>query len=240
MPFLSASQYTSQSRSTVCGTTGPVGPIGPTGPAGVSTNTGATGYTGNTGPVGPTGPVTPTVPLAKNLVTELFIEYNHIDGNDVEQGTADVMINAGPFSTAGIINFDDYTDGEDIYATYIEEHNLPGFNTAPTYVIIRKTGLWEIELLNTFNLPVGTEAGLIMQNTNQGITQLGRFPRDYNGTVYGNYRGGRILAFLEDGDTITFRLLTVDFSTSSQFITRLGEDANSANLKANFYYLGGS
>jgi len=239
MPFLSASQYTSQSRSTVCGTTGPVGPIGPTGPAGVSTNTGATGYTGNTGPVGPTGPVRPTVPLAKNLVTELFIEYNHIDGNGVEQGTADVNIVAGPFSNCGPINFDDYTDGEDIYATYIEEHNLPGFNTAPTYVIIRKTGLWEIELLNTFNLPVGTEVGLILESSDRGTTQLGTFPRDYYGT-YGFYRGGRILVFLEDGNKITFRLLTTDFTTGEKIITRLPEGLNAFQLTANFYYLGGT
>jgi hypothetical protein len=233
MPFLSASQYTAQSRSTVCGTTGPVGPIGPTGPAGVSTNTGATGYTGNTGPVGPTGPVTPTVPLAKNLASSLFIV-----GVAPGQGTADVTISAGAFSNAGWINFDDYTDNEDIYATYIQEVNIPGTSLAASYVVIEKTGLWEIELLNTFNLPVGTEAGLLIAN--RGV-QLGRFPRDYNGSlIQGNTRGGRILAFLEFGDTISFPLINLDFSSSAQTITRLSVPEDALQLTANFYYLGGT
>lgn len=62
MPFLSASQYTAQSRVLSCGSTGSAGPVGPTGtggPPGVTGytgHTGITGYTGNTGPTGIQGP----------------------------------------------------------------------------------------------------------------------------------------------------------------------------------------
>ena len=70
MPFLSASEYTAQARSIVCGATGPTGPTGPTGmtgatgekgdpgipgSAGAPGSTGATGATGATGPTGMTG-----------------------------------------------------------------------------------------------------------------------------------------------------------------------------------------
>jgi hypothetical protein len=52
MPFLSASQYTAQSRVLSCGSTGSVGPAGPTGTLGPTGVTGFTGFTGNTGPTG--------------------------------------------------------------------------------------------------------------------------------------------------------------------------------------------
>ena len=59
MPFLSASQYTAQSRQVACSATGAVGPVGPTGssgPTGSAGNlTGPTGLAGATGSVGPTG-----------------------------------------------------------------------------------------------------------------------------------------------------------------------------------------
>lgn len=45
MPFLSASEFTAQSRNLVCGLTGPTGPSGG----------GGAGSTGTTGPTGPTG-----------------------------------------------------------------------------------------------------------------------------------------------------------------------------------------
>jgi Collagen triple helix repeat (20 copies) len=54
MPFLSASEYTSQSRVLSCGSTGTQGPAGPTGISG------STGFTGSTGIVGPTGIIGPT------------------------------------------------------------------------------------------------------------------------------------------------------------------------------------
>ena len=67
MPFLSASEYLSQSRTRVCGETGAPGPTGPagtgdTGPAGDTGDTGHTGYTGpavtgDTGHTGDTGPI---------------------------------------------------------------------------------------------------------------------------------------------------------------------------------------
>lgn len=78
MPFLSASEYTAQSRQTVCGATGkkgdtgntgPIGetgplgltgPLGPTGLTGNSGPTGSIGHTGNTGMTGFTGPLGPT------------------------------------------------------------------------------------------------------------------------------------------------------------------------------------
>jgi len=228
MPFLSASQYTAQSRTTVCGTTGATGAIGPTGPAGQASNTGATGYTGSTGPIGPIGPTAPSVPLSKNLASSLFI---------TNPGTAPLTISAGPFSNAGWISFDDYTDNADIYATYIVENNIPGSGSAATYVTVEKAGLWEIELLNTFNLPVGTEASLIIANR---AVQLGRFPRDYNSSIptASNTRGGRIISFLEVGDTISFPLINLDFSTSTQSITR--QTTSAAQLTANFYFLGGT
>jgi hypothetical protein len=66
MPFFSASEWTSQARSIVCGSTGPTGPVGPpggpTGPTGSST-TGSTGPTGLAGATGPTGLAGATGPL---------------------------------------------------------------------------------------------------------------------------------------------------------------------------------
>ena len=52
MPFLSASEYLSQSRTRVCGDTGTQGPTGPagTGDTGPAGDTGDTGHTGDTGP----------------------------------------------------------------------------------------------------------------------------------------------------------------------------------------------
>jgi len=63
-PFLSASQYTAISRSTICGATGPVGPTGPN-----------SGYTGNTGPTGATGPQGP------NGITTGAMLYFGLTGN---------------------------------------------------------------------------------------------------------------------------------------------------------------
>lgn len=65
MPFLSASEHLAQTRSIVCGTTGPSGPTGAsgaTGPSGASGPSGPTGSTGSTGPTGPTGATGPTGP----------------------------------------------------------------------------------------------------------------------------------------------------------------------------------
>ncbi len=59
MSFLSASQYTAQARSIVCGATGPVGPVGPQGFTGTTGSTGAQGPTGNDGPQGNTGDTGP-------------------------------------------------------------------------------------------------------------------------------------------------------------------------------------
>lgn len=59
MPFLSASEYTSQARQIICGQTGATGMSGPTGATGAggpTGYTGYTGYTGQTGAMGPTGP----------------------------------------------------------------------------------------------------------------------------------------------------------------------------------------
>jgi hypothetical protein len=50
-PTFTASEYTAQARSIVCGVTGPTGP-----------NNGVTGSTGSTGPTGPTGPIGPSGP----------------------------------------------------------------------------------------------------------------------------------------------------------------------------------
>ena len=61
MPFLSASEYTAQSRQIVCGATGKkgdtgeTGPMGMTGPLGLTGPLGPTGLTGNSGPTGPIG-----------------------------------------------------------------------------------------------------------------------------------------------------------------------------------------
>ena len=56
MPFLSASQWTAQKTTLICGSTGAQGPPGITGPQGPpGGSTGNTGNTGSTGPRGPTG-----------------------------------------------------------------------------------------------------------------------------------------------------------------------------------------
>ena len=78
MPFLSASEYTAQSRQIVCGATGKkgdtgltgpmgetgplgmTGPLGPTGLTGITGMTGTIGHTGITGMTGFTGPLGPT------------------------------------------------------------------------------------------------------------------------------------------------------------------------------------
>ena len=75
MPFLSASQYTAQSKVLSCGSTGSQGPAGPTGtlgptgvtgftgnsgPTGLKGDTGSTGSTGNTGPAGISGQSPPS------------------------------------------------------------------------------------------------------------------------------------------------------------------------------------
>lgn len=60
MPFLSASEYTAQSRVLSCGNTGSVGPAGPTGTIGPTGSGGATGTTGPTGLKGDTGPIGPS------------------------------------------------------------------------------------------------------------------------------------------------------------------------------------
>lgn len=56
MVFLSASQYTAQSRQVACSSTGPVGPTGATGFQGATGPTGPTGFQGATGNTGATGP----------------------------------------------------------------------------------------------------------------------------------------------------------------------------------------
>jgi hypothetical protein len=61
MPFLSSSEYLAQTRSIVCGTSGPTGPSGPIGPTGPTAETGATGPTGPIGLTGVTGATGPTV-----------------------------------------------------------------------------------------------------------------------------------------------------------------------------------
>jgi hypothetical protein len=60
MPFLSSSEYLAQTRSIVCGTSGPTGPSGPIGPTGPTAETGATGPTGPIGLTGVTGATGPT------------------------------------------------------------------------------------------------------------------------------------------------------------------------------------
>ena len=55
MPFFSASEYTSQARSIVCGYTGSTGYTGDTGSTGYTGATGSTGYTGASGSTGYTG-----------------------------------------------------------------------------------------------------------------------------------------------------------------------------------------
>jgi hypothetical protein len=56
MSFLSASAWTAQARTLVCGTTGAAGPPGPIGPGGTQGPTGNEGPTGNQGPTGNDGP----------------------------------------------------------------------------------------------------------------------------------------------------------------------------------------
>lgn len=57
MVFLSSSEWLSQNRGIICGTTGPTGPAGPGAPTGA---TGPSGATGATGPIGATGAISPT------------------------------------------------------------------------------------------------------------------------------------------------------------------------------------
>jgi microcystin-dependent protein len=60
--MLSASEWLSRERSTVCGVTGPTGPGGASGPSGPTGPSGASGPTGPTGPMGASGPSGPTGP----------------------------------------------------------------------------------------------------------------------------------------------------------------------------------
>lgn len=76
MPFLSASEYTSQSRVVSCGSTGSRGPAGPTGSTGI---TGSTGFTGNTGSTGPTGPKGDTGSAGQNQPQNRYVVIWYTD-----------------------------------------------------------------------------------------------------------------------------------------------------------------
>lgn len=231
MPFLSASQYTAQSRSTVCGTTGTTGPTGPSGPAGTAAATGSTGPTGNQGPTGYTGPGGSVVPLAKNLATSLLIENTQ-------------TVNPNVWSQASWINFDDFTDNSDIYSSYIDEYNIPPTGGS-SYVVVKKTGLWQIELLNTYRIPSGFTVHVISPTYIQPSSfplsynplDLGSFLSDSsNGVSHSNIRGSSIITYLTAGSTISFPLVGPTGAVQTIQATFGQTDIN---LIANFYYLGG-
>jgi len=102
MPFLSASQYTAQSRVLSCGSTGSVGPAGPTGltgptgvtgytgftgstgPTGLKGDTGSTGSTGNTGPTGSSGVPIGTIGLCPGIIG-IPTGYHYCNGNAISR-----------------------------------------------------------------------------------------------------------------------------------------------------------
>jgi hypothetical protein len=88
MPFLSASEYTAQSRTIVCGLTGPTGPnngvpgaTGSTGPQGPSGSPGSQGNTGSTGSTGSTGATGPQGPAGTNGISTGAILYFNLADN---------------------------------------------------------------------------------------------------------------------------------------------------------------
>lgn len=85
MVFLSASQYTAQTRQVACSSTGSTGPAGPTGPTGTPSNvTGPTGVQGPTGLQGPTGDpgVSPSVEDLRPRYAILWY-YANFNGNKI-------------------------------------------------------------------------------------------------------------------------------------------------------------
>lgn len=69
--MLSSSEWLSQNRGIVCGTTGPTGPIGPSGDPGIDGITGPTGPAGSTGPTGEQGfPQDPSILFISSAADE--------------------------------------------------------------------------------------------------------------------------------------------------------------------------
>jgi len=91
MPFFSASEYTAQARTIVCGVTGPTGPnngvpgatgsTGPQGPQGPSGSPGSQGNTGSTGSTGATGATGPQGPAGTNGISTGAILYFNLADN---------------------------------------------------------------------------------------------------------------------------------------------------------------
>ena len=94
MPFLSASQYTAQSRQLSCSATGPVGPAGPTGAPGansdVTGHTGASGPTGHTGPTGIQGPTGSSATSISGTATQVLF----FGSNDSPTGSPNLLFNS--------------------------------------------------------------------------------------------------------------------------------------------------
>lgn len=97
MPFLSASQYTAQSRQVACSATGAVGPTGsagnltgPTGVAGVTGSVGPTGLAGATGSVGPTGTAGPPGIMVNGTATQVLF----FGANGSPTGSSNLLLNS--------------------------------------------------------------------------------------------------------------------------------------------------
>lgn len=102
--MLSSSEWLSQNRSIVCGTTGPTGPSGPSGATGPI---GASGATGPTGPIGLTGGTGATGPQG---LTPLFyvIQGNSTSGTTFYQDIT--VVSGSPYSKLTGISTVKYSD----------------------------------------------------------------------------------------------------------------------------------
>ena len=103
-PTFSASEFTAQARTIVCGATGPTGPsggpVGPTGAPGTPGTSGTTGSPGGTGSTGSTGPQGPTGAPGTNG-TNGSTGASGTNGTNGATGTPGTNGDTGPTGTPG-------------------------------------------------------------------------------------------------------------------------------------------